>query len=529
MRNSVLNVISVLILFAGSPVLAQISPGKLAAVHSHLEGISNCTQCHTLGDKVTNDKCLACHTELKSRIDQNKGYHASSEIKGKSCVTCHNDHHGENYQIVRFDKTKFNHNLTGFGLTGAHAKKTCPDCHKPGNISNKTIKNKKFTYLGLSTECVTCHIDYHQKTLGATCTNCHTNDAFKPASKFNHATTKFPLTGMHQTVPCVQCHKVTLKNGEKFQEFAILQFSNCSNCHTDPHQNKFGPNCIQCHSNESFHTIKGISNFDHSKTSFKLENKHQAVPCKSCHKNNLTDPLKYKRCTDCHTDYHQQQFTKQGVQPDCSTCHSTKGFAGSSYTIEQHNTGPFSLKGAHLATPCLACHKKQEKWSFREIGIRCVDCHQNIHENYITKKYYPENNCETCHNPSRWAEVTFDHTQTQFNLTGVHATQTCRSCHFRKDSIGQEKQQFSGLSTNCTNCHADIHYRQFEANGVTNCLRCHTFVKWKIDKFDHSTTAFKLDGKHQNVACPKCHKTVNSQNVTFVLYKIKDTKCESCH
>ena len=104
------------------PAFAQISPGKLAAVHSHLEGISNCTHCHTLGDKVTNDKCLACHTELKARVDIGKGYHSSAEAKGKSCTSCHSDHHGLAFQIIRFDKEKFNHNLTGFPLSGAHAK-----------------------------------------------------------------------------------------------------------------------------------------------------------------------------------------------------------------------------------------------------------------------------------------------------------------------------------------------------------------------------------------------------------------------
>ena len=38
------------------PVYAQISPGDLAKVHSQLEGMTNCTKCHTLGDKVSNDK-----------------------------------------------------------------------------------------------------------------------------------------------------------------------------------------------------------------------------------------------------------------------------------------------------------------------------------------------------------------------------------------------------------------------------------------------------------------------------------------
>jgi hypothetical protein len=37
---------------------AQISPGDLSNPHSNLEGISNCTQCHVLGNKQTNEKCL---------------------------------------------------------------------------------------------------------------------------------------------------------------------------------------------------------------------------------------------------------------------------------------------------------------------------------------------------------------------------------------------------------------------------------------------------------------------------------------
>jgi hypothetical protein len=42
----------------------QISPGDLSEGHSHLEGMSNCTQCHTLGAKVSNEKCLACRQDF---------------------------------------------------------------------------------------------------------------------------------------------------------------------------------------------------------------------------------------------------------------------------------------------------------------------------------------------------------------------------------------------------------------------------------------------------------------------------------
>ena len=512
------------------PVYAQISPGELAKVHSHLEGISNCTKCHILGEKVANEKCLACHTEVKTRIDQKKGYHSSAQVKGKQCAGCHNDHHGLTFQIVRFDKDKFVHDLSGYKLTGAHAKKTCIDCHKTKFISDTKIAGKKFTYLGLRTDCLGCHTDYHQKTLSTNCANCHNDEKFKPASKFDHQTTKFKLAGKHEHIACVECHKTSTRNGQKFQEFKGVQATKCTNCHKDPHDNKFGQNCAQCHNNESFTAVGGVKNFDHNKADFKLEGKHLNVACNKCHKVKLTNPLNFKNCTDCHTDYHNKQFAKNGISLDCSTCHNVKSFTGFSYTMEQHNASMFPLKGAHVATPCYACHKKQDKWKFREIGKNCIDCHENIHQSVISDKYYPDGNCEACHNPEMWSDVNFDHKKTQFQLDGAHAIQTCRECHFNKEKTGHASQKFAGLATNCIGCHKDNHVKQFEINGITDCGRCHTSDSYKTaPKFDHSKTKFVLDGKHVNVACIKCHKEVTEQGVTYVLYKTNKTKCEDCH
>jgi hypothetical protein len=520
----------ILVCLVNGSALAQISPGPLASVHSHLEGLSNCTKCHELGDKVTNAKCLACHTELKARVDLNKGYHSSGEVKGKSCVTCHNDHHGLSFQILRFNKESFNHNLTGFRLTGAHALKGCADCHKNDFITNASVKKKKITYLGLSTACLGCHTDYHQKTLSQSCTNCHTNDAFKPATGFLHASARFQLHGMHESVQCIKCHPVTNKNGAKFQQFTGLSFASCNSCHTDPHQGKFGADCKSCHSEESFMKVKGIANFNHAKTGYPLENKHRSVLCSSCHKVNLTDPVKHARCLDCHKDYHEGQFATQGQPQDCNGCHTTLGYTLFSYTIDQHNASKFKLEGSHLATPCIACHKKTDKWSFRDIGITCVDCHKDIHSPNIAPKYYPGSSCQSCHNPSAWSEVTFDHATTGWVLSGPHATKSCRTCHFIKNPEGQEVQRFSGMLQVCANCHKDNHFGQFDVNGATDCLRCHEPDYWKIEKFDHNNkTSFKLDGRHENVPCTKCHKNVTEGQNTYVFYKIKDTRCESCH
>ena len=510
-------------------VFAQLSPGDLSESHAHLEGMSNCTQCHILGEKVSNDKCLACHTALKSRIDRQKGYHASSEIAGKECVVCHSDHHGRNFEMIRFDKENFDHLLTGYLLEGAHAKQDCKNCHKRDFITNEEIKKKKYTFLGLEPKCLTCHTDPHQNTLSSICNNCHSFEKFKPASRFNHINAKFKLLGKHNEVECAKCHRIESRNGNNFQVFKGVEFASCTNCHEDIHNNKFGQNCTKCHSEESFHIIKSLSSFDHSKTAFPLEGHHRFVKCSSCHKTKYTDPVKHNLCADCHDDYHDNQFARKGIVPDCIECHNNQSFSGSLFTIEKHNQGNFQLQGAHLATPCFACHKKEEKWNFRNIGESCKDCHQDIHRDYISNKYYPEGSCENCHIVNKWDEITnFNHSLTKFELTGGHSKPNCRACHF-KTVNGNTIQEFSGLSNKCADCHADIHAKQFESKGITNCSDCHETFNWHASKFDHNSAQFKLDGKHKNVECNKCHKPVITEQTTYIQYKFKDFRCETCH
>jgi len=519
-----------LLLFLSITVSGQISPGELAEPHAHLEGMSNCTKCHELGEKVSVDKCLACHTELKARIDQKKGFHSSAKVYKKSCFICHSDHHGRKYDIVHLDKDKFDHKETGWVLEGKHKEKKCADCHKSERITDPAIKKKKITYLGLNTQCTTCHDDYHQKTLSVDCASCHSYEVFKPAPKFDHSKSKFVLKGKHKSVDCSKCHEVSTLNGKKFQRFNGIQFNSCVNCHKDVHDNKFGQKCTECHSEESFKSVKGIGQFDHNKTNFRLEGKHVNVNCKLCHKVSLTAPLKHSRCMDCHTDYHKGQFTKKGITPDCSYCHDQNGFKGSSFTFEQHNKSSFKLDGAHAATPCISCHKKSNEWQFQITDKRCMACHNNIHKGFIEEKYIPEGRCESCHNTLNWNSVVFDHKSTTFELKGKHAERSCRDCHFKKGTDNQTIQRFAELNGNCEDCHADVHQKQFDVKGKIECTTCHGgFENWKADRFNHSTTKFKLEGGHKGVECKKCHIVNKSAPVPFIQYKNTDTKCISCH
>ncbi len=514
--------------FTALEATAQISPGDLSKPHEYLEGITNCTKCHILGNKITGEKCLDCHTEIKERISAGKGYHSSAEIKGKQCIECHNEHHGKNFQLVRLNTEEFDHNHTGFTLSTPHSKVECAECHNPKFIGDPKISEKKFTYLGVKRECLTCHEDYHLNTLSPSCLNCHSPETFKTAPAFDHNNARFKLAGKHKSVDCIKCHKSETVNGARFQEFRGVAYASCVNCHKDPHQNKFGQNCRQCHSEQSFTTIKGISNFNHNKTSFPLEEKHLTVECNSCHKTNFTDPLKHDRCTDCHPDYHKSQFANKGISPDCSTCHSVKGFTTFSYTLEQHSRNQFPLRGAHAAQPCISCHRKQTEWAFRNIGIVCSDCHTDIHKSFINTKFYPGGNCLVCHNESAWRGVSFDHSKTSFPLTGAHSGQSCSTCHITRNPAGTLTQKFA-LETNCSACHNDNHQGQFNTKGMETCTDCHVTDNWEPSKFDHSRASFKLDGKHAGVPCAGCHKTQQNGAVRFTLYKIKDYRCESCH
>ena len=529
MKKYFINIIlfSTLILLAGY-ANAQLSPGELSKAHAHLEGLTNCTKCHVLGEKETTSKCLECHKEIINLISQKKGYHASSEVNGKKCAECHGEHFGLDFKVVRFDEKTFKHQLTGYNLEGKHSTVKCADCHKTEFVKNKISQKKGDSYLGLGTECLSCHQDFHQNTLSESCNNCHDFNAFRPAPKFNHTKTKFILEGKHQAVSCEKCHKIEQRNGLKFQVFKGIEFASCTSCHEDIHQNKFGNDCLKCHTVFSFHEVKSLGTFNHNKTNFPLIGKHVSVDCKKCHKTSVTQPVKHKRCMDCHSDYHEKQFQKNGVTPDCAECHSVNGFSPSSFGFEKHNLLKFKLDGAHIATPCFTCHKKDEKWNFSNLGNRCIDCHENIHKNYMNEKYIPGGDCKTCHSTNEWSEVNFNHNTTEFALLGKHAAVSCRKCHFKPESDSKQ-QQFKWENQHCINCHSDVHFNQFEENGKTDCERCHTNDNWKPEKFNHNNARFKLDGKHEGLACIKCHKPTDTLVKNYIVYKFKDISCASCH
>ena len=600
--------ISLIVLLVPFMLNAQLSPGKLTEAHKDLEGISNCTQCHDIGNKVPDSKCLDCHQEIDELIRANRGLHAWRETREKTCIDCHSEHHGRKFDMVRFDQDAFDHYTTGYELEGQHAVIDCRDCHISENISNPELKKRQETFLGLSHDCLSCHEDFHQGTLSNKCIECHDFNAFRPASLFDHDNAEFKLRGAHVEVDCKECHLEEHRNGQNFQRFTDIPFADCidchdnphrsswqtrcvtchnevsfnrfigqnrfdhnktdfelkgahqdancfdchnrgnaeniftdntgiavnqcASCHDDPHNGKFGTNCAECHNETSFFSLNDPSMFDHSLTDFVLEGQHIQVECKECHQGKLTDPMAHDNCFDCHTDYHKGEFVENGTQRDCNECHTLdQDFTYTLFGFEEHGLAAFPLDGAHMATPCFDCHVSEDHWTFRNIGTRCIDCHDDIHQGFISESFYPDKNCTACHTTELWSDISFDHSLTNWELTGKHTSVNCSDCHFE---LSQESkilsQNFVNLKTECISCHDNPHGSQFEVAGITDCLRCHITESWYPENFNHDLTAFPLEGNHIEVDCRACHtEVIIVDDTEMINFKMESFECIDCH
>jgi hypothetical protein len=525
-------------------VFGQLSPGDLSRAHADLEGLTNCTQCHEIGQKVIPDKCLSCHTILKDRISKGKGMHADPGFE--DCSDCHSEHHGREYKLIYWDggQENFDHKQTGFELLGKHTSLKCNDCHISKNIKNKKeLQEKKKdlnkTFLGLTKDCLSCHRDEHRGQMENSCLNCHGMHAWKPAPHFDHNNTKFRLTGLHNKLECQSCHKTITDNkfedDKSYLKFAGLKSDNCIDCHIDPHNNRFGRKCESCHNTSGWQNY-AKNRFDHSKTNYPLLGKHAFVSCEKCHgasrSKNITQ---FDDCQDCHSDYHAGQFQHRSDKGKCESCHTVKGFSPANFTIENHKQTGFSLTGAHLAIPCIACHeptiiKNKKTLRFKFTSMQCESCHKDPHKGQVDKYKKLNNNagCQYCHVAENWQTVQFDHSLTEFELEGKHKTILCSKCHVAQN---QNFIKFSTLSKECASCHKDIHGGQFNENGKqADCAKCHRPIDWFAEKFDHDKhSSFKLQGAHSKVACQNCHKTENVSGTMIVRYKPLDSECKACH
>jgi hypothetical protein len=452
---------------------AQISPGDLADAHAFLEGMKNCLKCHDLGEGPSDKKCLGCHKEIAVRIDSKQGYHHAVAVVGKkACSECHKDHAGRDYQLVHWPRgiNNFDHNETNYRLEGKHAGLNCRDCHKAELIRDNMETygeqvNVDRTFLGLHRDCLDCHNDEHRGQLPVECTNCHTQDGWIPAPGFDHASTRYLLTGRHRKAVCAGCHptvedpKAKEGNRATYARYTGIAFDNCARCHTDIHKGSMGIDCGKCHNTSAWLELD-LAGFDHSRTAYPLLGRHAKVVCESCHTPGAKKkPLPHELCADCHAEAHQRQFEHRPDRGMCESCHTVDGFIPATYTVADHADTRFVLEGSHGSLPCFACHPTTQFTDgstgrrFVIEDITCESCHQDIHYGQFSAAAKPKD-CTDCHGVSTWNEVDFRHDRdSSYQLEGEHRRVPCGGCHVSVTQSGSTFVKYKPIDPSCKTCH----------------------------------------------------------------------------
>ena len=556
---------------ASSDLRAQISPGPLAKPHASLEGPRNCTQCHGSRREPTTQRCLACHREIAWLQQQGQGFHARRDARG-TCSSCHPDHAGRDFALIQWpDRSpeRFDHAQgTGYALDGSHATAKCTACHTPRLRTSPAaaLSPRRGTtgWVGLETSCTSCHTDPHRGTLDGACTRCHDTGRWKDVPTFDHARTRYPLTGKHDAVECAACHTAprlepsTDSAGRPIPVFRPVPFKDCAACHIDPHQGRLAGTCTRCHVTSGFRTIDRAA-FDHDRTRYPLRGKHATVACASCHGGSSTPTRAraatitaratnrgaavseavarpaFQACTACHTDAHGGQLAARPDRGACTACHSVDGWRPSTFALTAHATLRLPLDGAHATVACASCHAVGRRglpplpesaaagaarFVARPPETTCAQCHRDPH---AWRRPGAAATCIACHTTRAFRPTTMSasaHASTGFALEGAHLAVPCVGCHetmTRPAATSTLVAAAPGVApldlrqsrATCASCHSDPHAGRFTAPGdAAGCERCHSVRAFTpATGFDHARDGrFPLEGAHARVPCASCHR-----------------------
>ncbi|MCF8306926.1 MAG: hypothetical protein K9G57_14850 [Ignavibacteriales bacterium] len=440
-----------------------------------------CSDCHTISSNYSVFECINCHehgqAQMASEHQGVQGYQFSST----ACLACHPD---------GSEGSSFNHANSAFPLTGAHLETECSVCHISG-------------YNPLPVDCISCHeqkylnsVNPNHQTAGISnvCQDCHNTTAWIPGT-FNHSATGFQLAGAHITNQCSDCHTGSTSGTSTL----------CADCHLSDFNNSLNPNhtvigisdqCQDCHN-----TIAWVpGTFDHNSTNFQLLGGHTSANCSDCHQGITSGTSSV--CVDCHLSNFNNSLnpnhTAIGLSDQCQDCHNTIAWVPGSF---DHNSTNFQLLGGHTSATCSDCHQGVTSGT----SSVCVDCHLSVYNtapDHVTQNFPTD--CQLCHSATAWNEVTFDHANTNFPLTGVHLTTQCSDCH----AVG-----YTGTSSVCSECHLS----DFQAsanpdheilNIPQNCDQCHTTnANWEPASFPIHNNYFALIGAHNLISdqCVSCH------------------------
>jgi hypothetical protein len=241
--------------------------------------LAQCNDCHSSGvySGLSSD-CVSCHLDDYNSTDDPD--HRASEFP-TDCAACH----GRSSRT--WEDADFSH--TAFPLSGQHKLAQCTDCHSSG------------VYSGLSSDCVSCHLDDYNSTddpdhraseFPTDCAACHGTSIISWQDvNFDHST-YWTLRGAHTTLDCSICHA---------RGYDLPR--TCYGCHSQDYDNTNDPDhsaagfptdCELCHYPTHLSWSQAV--FDHQ---FPIgSGKHSSADCSDCH---VSSNFKEFSCLTCHT------------------------------------------------------------------------------------------------------------------------------------------------------------------------------------------------------------------------------------
>lgn len=473
-----------------------------------------CNDCH--------DTRLIVDRKVKARLKRypNKETHLGL---GRACADCHFDEHrgqeGRRCEKCHTEQewkppTNFNHNRDSkYPLTGKHRQVNCSECHKtlrdtktPPTAFPAPRSRHYAKLVGIPFgSCTDCHSDPHNGEFGEDCASCHTTrgwGAMKGSSTTIapgfHDDFAYPLEGLHEKVPCRECHGPW---GGQAIKYKGLSFERCTSCHYDAHLGQLeisagesGRDCAECHTVAGY-LPPGYERETHANARYPLEGAHAAVPCNECH---LPDRALTKRistklkrrikretrspqfcttafdlersgtgCEECHRDVHRGQFASSKPEKACADCHVVESFT-SLPNFDHNRDTKFALVGHHANVACFQCHGSGEEGHYRGLEASCSSCHFDTHLGQFEKTFAPDQSthpsCEQCHSPEGFSPATFDHNDRELSdypLDGAHRDVSCDRCHptvgVNAGTKSYEVVRYRPLPRVCEGCHSDYH------------------------------------------------------------------------
>ena len=211
------NVAALLVLVFIYPDL-MVGPGRLISAHEELA--TDCFACHAPLRGAAPDRCMACHALPDIGLRTSKGVPIAQktlktsfhqELIEQDCMACHSDHQGP--KLAQRSRKSFSHVLLRPAI-----REQCESCHKSPT-------------------------DGLHRQITGNCKQCHTQEAWKPAT-FDHD--KFFLLDGDHNKSCVTCHtnndysRYTCYGCHEHQpdkvrrehiKEGIQNFENCVECH----------------------------------------------------------------------------------------------------------------------------------------------------------------------------------------------------------------------------------------------------------------------------------------------------------